>query len=194
MKRILIATKNNHKVREFKEILEPMGYEVLSLLDLKEEVEIDETGTTFEENALIKAKAIHDLYHCEVISDDSGICIDYFDGKPGVYSSRWLGEDTSYDVKNAYILKEVGDSTNRGAQYVCAIAHVLEDGTSNVYTGICAGEIAYKAEGEKGFGYDPIFYYPAYKTTLANVSEEEKNAISHRGNAIVKLLEGMKRV
>lgn len=193
MKKILIATKNNHKVREFKEILEPMGYEVLSLLDIKEDVEIDETGTTFEENALIKAKTIHEKYKCEVISDDSGICIDYFDGKPGVYSSRWLGEDTSYDVKNAYILKEVGDSTNRGAKYVCAIAHVLENGEANVYTGICAGEIAYKAEGEKGFGYDPIFYYPAYNTTLANVSEEAKNAISHRGNAIVKLLEGMKK-
>lgn len=193
MKKILIATKNNHKVREFKEILEPMGYEVLSLLDIKEDVEIDETGTTFEENALIKAKTIHEKYKCEVISDDSGICIDYFDGKPGVFSSRWLGEDTSYDVKNAYILKEVGDSTNRGAKYVCAIAHVLENGEANVYTGICAGEIAYKAEGEKGFGYDPIFYYPAYNTTLANVSEEAKNAISHRGNAIVKLLEGMKK-
>lgn len=193
MKKILIATKNNHKVREFKEILEPMGYEVLSLLDIKEDVEIDETGTTFEENALIKAKTIHEKYKCEVISDDSGICIDYFDGKPGVYSSRWLGEDTSYDVKNAYILKEVGDSTNRGAQYVCAIAHVLENGEAHVYTGICAGEIAYEAQGEKGFGYDPIFYYPAYKTTLANVSEEAKNAISHRGNAIVKLLEGMKK-
>ncbi len=193
MKKILIATKNNHKVREFKEILEPMGYEVLSLLDLNEEIEIDETGTTFEENALIKAKTIHEKYKCEVISDDSGICIDYFDGKPGVYSSRWLGEDTSYDVKNAYILKEVGDSTNRGAQYVCAIAHVLENGEANVYTGVCEGEIAYKVEGEKGFGYDPIFYYPSYKTTLANVSEDEKNAISHRGNAIVKLLEGMKK-
>lgn len=193
MKKILIATKNAHKVREFKEILEPMGYEVLSLLDIKEKLEIEENGTTFEENAIIKAKAIHALYKCEVISDDSGICIDYFDGKPGVYSSRWLGEDTPYEIKNAYILKEVGESKNRGARYVCAIAHVLEDGTTNVYTGVCEGEIAYKAEGSKGFGYDPIFYYPSYGKTLAMVSEEEKNAISHRGNAIVKLLEGMKK-
>lgn len=193
MKKILIATKNKNKVKEFKEILQPLGYEVISLLDLKENIEIEETGNTFEENAIIKAKAIHAIYKCEVISDDSGLCIDYFDGKPGVYSSRWLGEDTSYDVKNAYILKEVGDSKKRGAQYVCAIAYVLEDGTSNVYTGICEGEIAYKAEGNKGFGYDPIFYYPPYQKTLASVSEEEKNAISHRGKAVAKLLEGMKK-
>ena len=102
-------------------------------------------------------------------------------------------EDAEDGTLDAYILKEVGDSTNRGAQYVCAIAHVLENGEANVYTGVCEGEIAYKVEGEKGFGYDPIFYYPSYKTTLANVSEDEKNAISHRGNAIVKLLEGMKK-
>lgn len=194
MKKILIATKNKNKVREFKEILTPLGYEVISLLDLNETIEIEETGTTFEENALIKAQTIYDLYKCDVISDDSGICIDYFDGKPGIYSSRWLGEDTPYSEKNAYILKEVGDSTNRGAQYVCAIAHVRADGSHAIYRGECAGEIAYKSEGEKGFGYDPIFYYPPYKRTLACVSEEEKNAISHRGKALEKLLEGMKNV
>lgn len=193
MKKILIATKNKGKIKEFKEMLTPLGYEVQSLLDLKEEIEIEETGTTFEENAYIKAKAIYDLYHCDVISDDSGLCIDFFEGGPGVYSARWLGVDTSYDYKNNYILDKMKDSKDRKAQYVCCIAHINEEGSHEIYRGECIGEIALKPEGSNGFGYDPIFYYPPYQTTLANVSEEDKNTISHRGIALEKLLEGMSK-
>lgn len=191
--KILIATQNINKVKEFKEILEPLGYVVQSLLDIDKSIEIEETGDTFERNAYLKAKAIQEMFECDVISDDSGLCIDYFEGKPGVYSSRWLGVDTPYEKKNAYILNEMKDSDNRGAQYVCCIAYVKKDGSHNIYRGECAGEIAHEIIGNHGFGYDPIFYYPAYQTTLANVSEEEKNAISHRGIALKKLLEGMNK-
>lgn len=192
MKQMMIATSNRNKVNEFKEMLEPLGYEVKSLLDLAEKIEIVEDGTTFEENAYIKAKTIFDTLHMEVISDDSGLCINHLNGAPGVYSARYLGEDTSYDYKNQYILEELKDAVDRGAQYVCSICHFQMDGTYHIYTGVCEGEIALQAKGNKGFGYDPIFYYPPYHTTLANVSEEEKNAISHRGKAIALLLKGMK--
>ena len=193
MKEIIIATKNAHKVYEFKAMLEPLGYTVKSLLDLDEDIEIEETGQTFAENATIKSKALYDVLHQEVISDDSGICIDFFDGGPGVYSSRWLGEETSYIDKNDYILNAMKDSENRHAKYVCSMCHIEQDGTMHVYTGECHGEIAYAPCGENGFGYDPIFYYPEYGTTLANVSDEKKNQVSHRHQALMRLLEGMQK-
>ncbi len=193
MKKIMIATNNKHKVEEFKSILEPMGYEVSSLADLEKPIEIEETGTTFEENALLKAKAIYDIMHIEVISDDSGICINHLHGEPGVYSARFLGEDTDYAYKNHYIIDALKDASDRGAQYVCSIAHVDAQGKQAIYTAKCEGEIASKPIGNNGFGYDPIFYYPPFATTLANVSEQEKNAISHRAKAIQLLMEGMKK-
>lgn len=192
MKEIWIATQNTHKLKEFEEMLHPLGYTVKSLLDLKTPIEIEETGETFEENATIKAKALYDVLHQEVISDDSGICINHFDGKPGVYSARWLGEKTSYDFKNNYIIENMEEAKDRGAQYVCSICHVDANGKANVYTGKCVGEITYEPVGEKGFGYDPIFYYPPFETTLANVEEKEKNAISHRAKALALLMKGMK--
>lgn len=191
-KEIMIATSNAHKVEEFKCMLEPLGYTVKCLLDIKDKIDIIEDGTTFEENALIKARTIYELLHIEVISDDSGICINHFDGKPGVYSARWLGEDTSYEYKNNYVIEELSKASDRGAQYVCSIAHIDIDGNECVYTGICEGSIAYKPLGTNGFGYDPIFYYEDYKTTLANVSDEEKHKISHRAKALELLLKGMK--
>lgn len=191
MKDIMLATSNAHKVEEFQTMLEPLGYKVLSLLDLDEEIDIVEDGTTFEENALIKAKAIHDLLHIAVIADDSGLAVNAMNGEPGIYSARFMGKDTSYDVKNQYIIDTVRDVEDKGCQFVCAIAYVKEDGSSVVFRGEVEGIVADHMEGAKGFGYDPIFYYPPYGTTLANVSEEQKNAVSHRGRALQKLIEYM---
>ncbi|HAH92964.1 RdgB/HAM1 family non-canonical purine NTP pyrophosphatase [Dielma fastidiosa] len=192
MKEILIATSNLHKVEEFKKMLEPLGYTIKSCLDLDEPVEIDETGTTFEENSLIKARTLHEMFHTAVMADDSGLAVDAMDGAPGVYSARFMGHDTSYTVKNNAIIEAVKGKP-RGAQFVCAIAYVEEDGSEHVFKGVVEGEIAATIIGEHGFGYDPIFYYPPYGTTLANVSDEMKNAVSHRGRALkqcVEYLEG----
>ena len=190
MKEIMIATSNVHKVEEFREMLEPLGIQVRSLLDLEEKVEIEETGTTFAENA-IKALSVHERLGIPVISDDSGLEVDAMDKAPGVYSARFLGYDTPYEEKNQYIMDQVEGKT-RTARYVCAIAYVEEDGARHVFTGVVEGEIADHARGEKGFGYDPIFYYPPYGATLAEVSEEKKNAISHRGRALAQLIAYMK--
>ena len=191
MKEIMIATSNAHKVEEFREMLEPLGIQVRSLLDLEEKVEIEETGTTFAENAMIKALSVHERLGIPVISDDSGLEVDAMDKAPGVYSARFLGYDTPYEEKNQYIMDQVKGKT-RTARYVCAIAYVEEDGAGHVFTGVVEGEIADHARGEKGFGYDPIFYYPPYGATLAEVSEEKKNAISHRGRALAQLMAYMK--
>lgn len=191
MKEIMIATSNAHKVEEFREMLEPLGIQVRSLLDLEEKVEIEETGTTFAENAMIKALSVHERLGIPVISDDSGLEVDAMDKAPGVYSARFLGYDTPYEEKNQYIMDQVKGKT-RTARYVCAIAYVEEDGAGHVFTGVVEGEIADHARGEKGFGYDPIFYYPPYGATLAEVSEEKKNTISHRGRALAQLIAYMK--
>lgn len=191
MKEIMIATSNAHKVEEFREMLEPLGIQVRSLVDLEEKVEIEETGTTFAENAMIKALSVHERLGIPVISDDSGLEVDAMDKAPGVYSARFLGYDTPYEEKNQYIMDQVKGKT-RTARYVCAIAYVEEDGAGHVFTGVVEGEIADHARGEKGFGYDPIFYYPPYGATLAEVSEEKKNAISHRGRALAQLIAYMK--
>ena len=191
MKEIKNATINAQKVEEFREMLEPLGIQVRSLLDLEEKVEIEETGTTFAENAMIKALSVHERLGIPVISDDSGLEVDAMDKAPGVYSARFLGYDTPYEEKNQYIMDQVKGKT-RTARYVCAIAYVEEDGAGHVFTGVVEGEIADHARGEKGFGYDPIFYYPPYGATLAEVSEEKKNAISHRGRALAQLIAYMK--
>lgn len=191
MKEIMLATSNAHKVEEFSQMLAPLGYRVKSLLDLAETIEIEETGTTFEENALLKARIVHERLHTAVISDDSGLAVDAMQGAPGVYSARFLGHDTDYAIKNQYIIDQV-KGKERGAQFVCAIGYVAEDGSEHVFTGVIRGEIAWEMSGEKGFGYDPIFYYPPYHTTLANVSEEQKNAVSHRGRALAQLIAFLK--
>lgn len=182
MKTIWIATKNKHKVEEFEKMLEGKA-QIKCLLDLKEPIEIIETGKTFEENALIKARQLHEFLHEPVISDDSGIEVDAMDKMPGVYSARWMGEDTSYEIKNQAIMDNV-KGKDKTARYVCVIAYIDESGKESVYRAEVEGQIHDQAIGENGFGYDPIFYYPPYKTTLANVSDEMKNKISHRGKAL----------
>lgn len=187
MKTIWIATSNPHKVEEFQEML-GKKYRVKSMKDLKEPISIVEDGTTFEENALIKARALYSVLKEPVMSDDSGLEVDAMDKRPGVYSARFLGEGTSYEIKNQYIIDQV-QGKDRSARYVCAIAYIDENGEEIVVREEVEGEIYDHFLGSNGFGYDPIFYYPPYKTTLANVSEEQKNAISHRGKALKKLIE-----
>lgn len=189
MKEIMIATSNAHKVEEFKQMLKPLGYQVKSLLDLEEQIDIEENGATFEENALIKARAIHEKLHIEVVADDSGLMVNAMNGEPGIHSARFMGRDTSYDIKNAYIIEQCAGKMDRGCQFVCAIAYISANGEEQVFRGVVEGEVATQIKGEKGFGYDPIFFYPPYNTTLANVSEEKKNAVSHRGRALQMLLE-----
>ncbi len=188
MKDIMIATSNNGKVKEYKEILEPLGYEVHSLCEI-EHVDIDENGSTFAQNALIKAKSIKDKCDMIVISDDSGLEIDALNKEPGIHSARYLqGHD--YKYKNQVILDRLKDVKDRSARFICAIALVDEE--EHVFEGVMEGSIGYEAKGENGFGYDPIFVVPQYGKTSAEISPEEKNAVSHRGKASRKLLEYLK--
>ena len=191
MKELMIATSNAHKVEEFKKTLEPRGIVVKSLLDLEEQFEIEENGTTFEENALIQARSIAKHLDIPVISDDSGLVIDALGGAPGIHSARYLGKDTDYMTKNTIVLSRLADVTGeaRSARFVCAMGLVYPDGKEMTFTGTIEGYIHDKIEGPNGFGYDPIFYYPPFGTTTANVSDEMKNSVSHRGNALKKLME-----
>lgn len=195
MRKVLITSSNAGKVREFKSLLEPLGYEVLSIKDLPENMQIDveENGTTFKENALIKAKAYVDLVDFPCIADDSGIEIDAFDKKPGVESARWLGHETSYDIKNQYILDHIQEGQTRSARYVCAIAYCMKGEKDIVVQETFEGEIGYEFRGENGFGYDPIFVYTPLQKTAAEMTLEEKNLYSHRAKALRKLVEELKK-
>ena len=189
MKRILIVTSNANKVKEFKEMLEPLGYEVVSLRDLHDDEDVPEYGTTFAENAVIKAEHGMKKYGVPAVADDSGLCIDAFDGGPGVQSARFLGHDTPYSYKNQVILERLKGVTNRGAQFHCAIAFAVPGAQTKVFEGILHGKIADEAKGNGGFGYDPIFWYPQYGKTGGELVPSEKNAVSHRGKAVRRFLE-----
>ena len=183
MKKIIFATSNEGKMREIREILKDLDIELLSLKDAGLNPDIDENGTTFEENAIIKAKLIMEMTGEIVLADDSGIEVDYLDKAPGVYSARFLGEDTSYDIKNKYIIDKLAAASGeeRSARFVCAIACAMPDGEIKTCRATIEGTIANEIVGDKGFGYDPIFYVPEYKCTTAEMSMELKNEISHRG-------------
>lgn len=185
-KQIIFATGNKDKMREIREIYGDMGYEILSMKEAGLEVDIVEDGETFEDNALIKAKAIAACCDAIVFADDSGLEIDYLNKEPGVYSARYMGEDTSYDIKNANLIQRLDGvpKEERTARFVCAIAAVFPDGSHKVVRGTIEGYIGYEPAGENGFGYDPIFYVDAYGCSTAQLSPEEKNKISHRGNAL----------
>lgn len=192
MEKIVISTGNAGKVREFKEILK--GWTVSSMKEENVQVFVEETGKTFEENAWIKARALAEkLREMKIsaiaIADDSGIEIDAFGGGPGVYSARFLGEDTPYEIKNRIILERMAnvEAQNRGARYVCVIAAVLPDGREISARATVEGRIGQKPEGSGGFGYDPIFYVPEYGRTMAQLTPEEKNRISHRGKALQEI-------
>ena len=151
------------------------------------DVDVDENGTTFEENALIKATEIAKMTeNCIVLADDSGLEIDYLNGEPGIYSARYAGVDTSYDIKNNLLLERLSGvpEKERTARFVCAVAAAFPDGSTEVVRGTIEGMIGYEIKGENGFGYDPIFYLPEYGCTTAELSPEKKNELSHRGNAL----------
>lgn len=186
MPRIIFATGNAGKMKEIREILKDLPYEVVSMKEAGVTAEIVEDGTTFEENALIKARTIAELTGEIAMADDSGLEVDYLDKAPGVYSARFLGEDTSYEVKNRYLLEKLAgvERAERSARFVCAIACVWPDGKSKVCRATIEGELAKEPAGENGFGYDPVFYVPEYQKTTAELSLAEKNEISHRAKAL----------
>ena len=182
-------------MREIRQILKDMDVEILSMKEAGIEIDIVEDGTTFEENAIIKAKAVAAKTEYIVMADDSGLEVDYLNKEPGIYSARYMGEDTSYDIKNADLLKRLEgvEDEKRTARFVCAIATVLPDGEVITAHGVIEGRLAYEPAGEKGFGYDPILYLPEYGCTCAELNEEDKNAISHRGRALRAMKEKLEK-
>ena len=186
MDKIIFATGNEGKMKEVRMILEDLGLPVLSLKDAGITADVEENGTTFEENAQIKAKAIMEMTGALVLADDSGLEVDALDKEPGIYSARYMGHDTSYHIKNQNIIDrlegKVGEE--RSARFVCAIAAAFPDGRVLITRGTMEGQIGYEEKGENGFGYDPIFYLPEYQCYSAELSLEEKNKLSRRGKAL----------
>lgn len=186
-RRIVFATGNENKMTEIRMILSDLGMPVYSMKELGVEADIVEDGISFEENAEIKARAVSRLLPNDIVlADDSGLEIDYLDKAPGIYSARFAGEDTSYDVKNCILLDKLEGvpDEERTARFVCAVAAAFPDGTVETVRGTIEGSIAKEMLGENGFGYDPIFYVPEYGCTTAQMSPDRKNKLSHRGNAL----------
>ena len=197
VKRIIFATGNAGKMREIREILADFGGEILSMKEAGISTDAEENGASYEENALIKARAVAEKAgDAVVLADDSGLEIDALGGEPGIYSARYLGEDTSYRVKNANLIERLAGvpEKKRTARFVCAIAAVLPDRRELVTKAAVEGRIGYEEKGVGGFGYDPIFYVPEFGRTTAELSEEEKNQISHRGKALRLMKEELRKV
>ena len=189
MIKLILASNNAHKIREFRELVEGMDVELLSQREAGLELDVEETGTTFEANAYIKAKAVTDALGCAAVSDDSGLEVDCLDGRPGVYSARYGGgHDVSDEDKNAFLLNEMGDTDKRTARYVCAICCTMPDGHVIQCRGECEGEMLFAPRGNGGFGYDPIFRPEGHDRAMAELTPDEKNAISHRGKAMREFL------
>lgn len=194
MKELIVASTNQGKIKEIRAMLKDIDIEVLAMNDvLNNDIEIEENGTTFKENALIKASTIARIVNKPVLADDSGLEVDALDKQPGIYSARFLGADTSYEIKNQYIIDAVKDK-NRSARFVCAMALVIPDQEPILIEETMEGMINDKIEGENGFGYDPIFYFPPCKMTSAMMSMEEKNKHSHRAKALKKLYTILKEI
>ena len=196
MEKIIFATGNEHKMIEIRAILSDLGAEILSQKEAGIKADVVEDGATFEENAMIKAMEIAKIAHempeyaqAVVLADDSGLEIDYLNKEPGIYSSRYMGEDTSYDIKNQALLDRLDGvpDEKRTARFVCAIAAVMSDGSCEVVRGTMEGIIGHEIAGENGFGYDPIFFLPEYGCTSAELSPEKKNELSHRGEGLKKI-------
>jgi XTP/dITP diphosphohydrolase len=191
LKKFIVATKNSGKLNEIKEILKDTEYDVVSMIDIGYNDEIEENGATFEENAMIKANALHQFCGQTVLADDSGLEVDALGGAPGIYTARFAGEgatDLQKIEKLLDLLKDV-PFENRKARFVCSIALILENGEKFVVKETCEGYINERLEGSNGFGYDPIFYVAQYKKTMAQLDVEIKNSISHRGKALKKMLQ-----
>ena len=202
MLQIIFATGNQGKMREIRAILEDLEVGISSMKEAGLDLEIEENGTTFEDNAVIKARTVANALAaqgkeqtCVVMADDSGLEIDCLNGEPGVYSARYLGEETPFDLKSRDILRRMADvpEDERTARFVCAIAAIFPDGEAVTTSGIVEGRIGYELRGDNGFGYDPIFYLPEYGRTAAELSDEEKNRISHRGRALGLMKEELKK-
>lgn len=191
MKKIIFATGNEGKMREIRMILGDLNAEILSMKEAGISAEVIEDGATFEENAVKKAQTVSKLTDAIVLADDSGLEIDALDKQPGVYSARFMGENTSYDLKNQAILDQLKDvpEDKRSARFVCAIAAAFPDGTVKTVTAAMEGRIGYESKGDYGFGYDPIFYVPEFACYSAQLLPEQKNKISHRGKALTKIKE-----
>ena len=181
--KLLLATNNKHKVKEMTEIFADMDYEIISPKDIGLVLDVDENGTTFAENAMIKARAVHKDGYISV-ADDSGLCVNALNGQPGIYSARYAGEPKSDEKNNSLLLKNLEDKDDRSAYFVSAIACVLPDGQEFTVRGIANGIILKEAQGQGGFGYDPLFFFPELNKTFAQLTTDEKNAVSHRGNAL----------
>lgn len=197
MSEVIIATKNPGKVKEFEALLGPIGFTVTSLLDYPEAIDVDETGTTFEENAVLKAEAVANQYKKLTIADDSGLVIDYLEGRPGVYSARFAGPEKDDQANINKVLEELVNVSNiedRTARFVCALALSEPGKMTKTVIGTCEGYISEQQQGEGGFGYDPIFIVKNSDKTMAQLTKEEKNRISHRAEALKKLFKLLKQV
>lgn len=190
MKQVVIATKNKGKARDFEAIFGPLGYEVKTLFDVAPSMDIEETGTTFEENAILKAEALAEDLQQLVIADDSGLMVDALNGEPGVYSARYAG-DHDDEANMDKVLAKLSNTPEeaRTARFTCCLAITGPNFETMTVKGYCEGQILRERRGDNGFGYDPIFYVPELGKTLAELTAEEKGAISHRGNALRLLTE-----
>ena len=185
--RIIVATKNNNKVKEITDVLSPLGFDVISQAAAGIDIDVEETGDTFEKNALIKARAIALVCDDYVLADDSGLCVEALDGRPGVYSARYAGENATDKDKYTKLLNELGDETNRRAKCVTSMAFITPEGAEVVTTGEVLGKITNEPMGNGGFGYDPVFFSDELEKTFGEASLEEKNTVSHRSRALKSL-------
>ena len=191
--KVIAATKNKGKLREMSEILSPLGIEIVPQEEVGIDVDVEETGLTFEANALIKARAVRMVSDYPVLADDSGLCVECLGGAPGVRSARYAGDGASDSDKINKLLTEIGDNENRDAKFVTCVAYISESGEEITAHGEVKGHITHSAHGEGGFGYDPVFYSTELKRTFAECSEEEKNSVSHRSRALKNLYDKLNK-
>lgn len=198
--KILLASNNKGKVAEFQEMFERIGHEIISLADAKINIDVEETGTTYFENAYLKAKTLFDLTGMPTLADDSGLSVLALQGRPGVYSARYAGNNATADENNLRLLKEMSNVTDgkRGCAFVCELVFIADDlPTTTPYlhtTGQVVGEVIREKRGDGGFGYNPVVYYPPFEKTFAEMSSEEKNQISHRSEALKRMLMKLEEV
>ncbi len=191
--KVILASNNKHKLEEIKKILTPLGYELISQSEAGISIDVEETGTTFEENAALKARAIYEMSGEPVISDDSGLEVDFLDGAPGVFSHRYAGENATDADRCNKLLKELEgvSKDKRTARFVCVICYIDKEGKESLIRGTCEGSIGYESLGENGFGYDPVFMYG--DKSFAQLTPDEKNSVSHRADALRKFAEILKK-
>lgn len=198
--KILLASNNAGKVKEFQEMFAALGHEILSLADAHIDIEVEETGTTYFENAYLKAKALFDLTGMPTLADDSGLSVLALHGKPGVYSARYAGKNATDDENNTRLLKEMSrvPDGKRGAAFVCELVFIAKDLPNGMpylhTTGQVVGEITHEKIGENGFGYNPVVYYPPFQKTFAEMGIEEKNGISHRAEALKRMIAKLEEI